>query len=100
TSATRGFELEYVSHAVMSCVEPSLKVPVAFNWRLPPVLTEGLGGVIVIPVSVAAVTVSVAEPETEPDVAVAEHVPVLTADATAFAFTVQTVDALDDHVTE
>ena len=74
----------------MSCVDPSLKVPVAFNCTLPPEFTEGFGGVIVMLLSVAGVTVNDAESETAPDVAVAEQVPGLTADAMALALTVQT----------
>jgi hypothetical protein len=74
----------------MSCVDPSLKVPVAFSCMLPPEFTEGFGGVIVMLLRVAGVTVNAAESETAPEVAVAEHVPELTADARALALTVHT----------
>ena len=84
----------------MSCVEPSLNVPVAFSCTLPPEFTEGFGGVIVILLRVAGVTVSDAEPEVAPDVAVAEHVPALTADAMALALTVQTEVRFEDQLTE
>jgi len=84
----------------MSWLEPSLKLPVAFNCTLPPEQTEGFGGVSVIPVKVAAVTVRVADAEILPEVAVAMQVPVLTAVAIALALTEHTEDALEDQTTE
>jgi len=57
---------------VMSCVVPSLKVPVAVNCSIAPRLTDGEAGVRAIEVSVPLPTVSVVVPVT-PD-AVAEMV--------------------------
>jgi hypothetical protein len=100
TRATTTFELTYVSSLVRFCVEPSLKLPTAINCTALPEFTDGLGGVIVIPVSVAAVIVKLAEAVTLPEVAVILQLPVLTAVARAAALTVQTEEAVEAHVME
>jgi hypothetical protein len=81
-------------------VDPSLKVPVAVNCRLPPEFTEGFGGVIVMDFSVAAVTTILADPEIAPEVAVAAQLPGATAATRAVAETLHTELALEDHATE
>lgn len=75
-------------------------MPVAVSWRLPPELTDGFGGVIVIDDNVAGVTVRVEDPETAPELALAVQLPVPTAFTIAAALTVHTPLAFDDQATE
>ena len=70
-----------LTEALISCLEPSVKAPVAVNCCVFPAATEGAGGVTAIETKAAAVTVSVVEPLTEPEVAMMVDVPV------AFVFT-------------
>jgi hypothetical protein len=56
-----------VTALVRSCVELSAKVPMAVNWRLVPLESEGLVGVTTSEVSVLAA--SAEDPETVPSVA-------------------------------
>jgi hypothetical protein len=62
--ATDVLDDDQVTVAVMSCVEPSLNVPVARNACVLPFETLGFGGLTSMPVSTALVTVSVVEPLT------------------------------------
>jgi hypothetical protein len=59
----------------MSCLLPSLKVPVAVNCWLVPSAIDGVAGVIASDTSAAEVTVSFVDPVTDPDVAVMVAVP-------------------------
>jgi hypothetical protein len=54
---------------------PSLKVPVAVNCCVAPLVIEGFAGVTAIDCSVAAVTVSPVEPTMDDDVALIVDVP-------------------------
>jgi hypothetical protein len=56
-------------------VVPSLKVPVAVNCWVAPLVIEGFAGVTAIDCSVAAVTVSNVDPEIDDDIAVIVEVP-------------------------
>ena len=67
TTATPLLEELQVAVAVMSCVLPSLNVPVAANCWVVPSAIDGLAGLIAIETKTAAVTVSVVEPVTEPE---------------------------------
>jgi hypothetical protein len=67
-------ELQWVV-IVMSCVVPSLKLPVAVNCCVLPTVTVGLAGVIANDTNVPVPTVSVVLPLTPDDVAVMVTVP-------------------------
>lgn len=73
--ATPVFEEVQVTCVVMSCVEESVKVPVAAYCGFTPSGTEILGGVRLIETSVALVMVSLALPITAPNVAVMTAAP-------------------------
>lgn len=64
--ATAGFAAAQVTSEEMSCVVPSLKVPVAVNCCVPPGASEALAGVTAMDCSVAVVTASVAAGLTRP----------------------------------
>ena len=59
----------HVAVLVRFCEVPSLKVPVAVNCWVFPMVIEGFAGVTAMDASAAGVTVSVVLPETEPEVA-------------------------------
>jgi hypothetical protein len=65
----------HVTVPVKFCVEPSLKVPVAVNCWVLPLVIDGFAGVTAIDCNVAAVTVSNVEPLMDDDVAVIVEVP-------------------------
>jgi hypothetical protein len=73
--AAAGFEELQTTVEVTSCVDESLKVPVAVNCLVVPTAMPEFAGATVIPTSVAPVTFKVAVPETEPEVAVIVDVP-------------------------
>src|SRR5215831_6608048 len=64
--ATAEFVDDHVTDWVRSCVEPSVKTPVAVNCCVRPLAMLGLGGVTWSEASVAAVTVSVTPGEVIP----------------------------------
>jgi hypothetical protein len=70
TLAIEELDDAHVTEAVRSWVEPSVYVPVAVNWRVRPIGSDGATGVTAIEVSWAGVTVSVAVAEM-PDESVA-----------------------------
>src|SRR4029077_14123525 len=85
TVATLVAEEPQVTTAVRSCVELSVKVPVAVNCSVSPLAMLGFGGVTAMDTSVAAVTVSVAAGETtRPEEAVMLVVPTPAAVARPF----------------
>jgi hypothetical protein len=65
----------HVTVPVRFCVVPSLKVPVAVNCWVAPLVIDGFAGVTAIDCSVAAVTVRTVEPLIAPDVALIVEVP-------------------------
>src|SRR5207237_755524 len=93
--ATPVLDDAHVAGDVRSAVEPSLKVPVAWNWRSVPLGIDGLAGVTSMDRSTAAVTVIVVDPVTEPDAAEMELFPVFTAWA-APPLSMVATDVLDD----
>jgi hypothetical protein len=80
-------------------VVPSLKVPVAVNCCVAPLVIDGFAGVTAIDCSVAAVTVSTVEPEIDDDVAVIVEVPTPAPVASPVALIVAVVVVPDDQVT-
>src|ERR1035441_5592909 len=89
-----------VTEAVRSCVLLSLKVPVAVNCRVAPLVMDGLAGVTAMDCSVAAVTVNTVDPLTAPEVALIELVPTATPLANPPAVMVATEVVADAQVTE
>jgi hypothetical protein len=89
----------HVTVPVKFCVEPSLKVPVAVNCWVLPLVIDGFAGVTAIDCSVAAVTVSTVAPEIDDDVAVIVEVPTPAPLARPAALIVAVVVVPDDHVT-
>ena len=84
--------------AVRSCVELSVKTPVAANWTCVPVATLAVAGVTSRRATVADVTVSVAWPAWPPNVAVIALVPGATPTALPLrAPTVATAGLPDVH---
>jgi hypothetical protein len=79
TVATVGAEEVHVTDPVMSCVVPSLKVPVAVKYNDWPKSRLGFGGVTVINTSVAFDTERLAEPITGLSSAPIRLVPAATA---------------------
>ena len=73
--ATVGDEEVHVAVAVMSCVEPSVKTPVATNGRVVPTAALGFTGTIEMDARIAGVTLSVVAPSTESCVAFTIVVP-------------------------
>src|ERR1700749_827142 len=69
------FDELQVTVPVISCVDPSEKVPVAVNCCKVPSGIDGLAGVTAMEVTVALVTVKVAFAETFPEAAVMVDVP-------------------------
>jgi hypothetical protein len=67
--ATVGDEELHVAVAVMSCVEPSVKTPVATNGTVVPTAALGFTGTIEMDARIAGVTLSVVAPCTESCVA-------------------------------
>ena len=101
--ATPSSEDDHVTAAVRSCVEASVKVPVAVNCCVVPFAMLGSAGVTSIETSAAAVTVRVVEPEIRPDVAVIVVTPAALAlarpsEPRAFEI-VATTSSEEDHVT-
>jgi hypothetical protein len=80
-------------------VVPSLKVPVAVNCCVAPLVIEGFAGVTAMDCSVAAVTVRSVEPEIDDDVAVMVEVPTPAPEAKPTALIVAVVVVPDDQVT-
>src|SRR5271167_485290 len=80
-------------------VEPSLKVPVAVNCCVAPLVIEGFAGVTAIDCNVAAFTVSNVEPEIDNDVAVIVEVPTPAPLARPAALIVAVAVVPDDQVT-
>lgn len=87
-----------VTDAVRSCVELSVKVPVAVNCSVTPIGTEGFGGVTEMETRAAEVTVSVAVPKIDPEVAVIVEVPVLLVVARPPEVMAATPVCEEDHV--
>src|SRR5271163_3447852 len=90
---------DQVTLDVRFCVEPSLKVPVAVNCCVAPLVIDGFAGVTAIDCSVAAFTVSKVEPLIDDDVAVIVEVPTPAPVARPAALIVAVVVVPDDHVT-
>jgi hypothetical protein len=89
----------HVTLDVRFWVVPSLKVPVAVNCCVAPLVIDGFAGVTAIDCSVAAVTVSKVEPLIDDDVAVIVEVPTPAPVASPDALIVAVVVVPDDHVT-
>jgi hypothetical protein len=85
--------------AVMFCVLPSVKVPVAVNAWVVPSGIVGIAGVTAIETNTAGVTVSVVEPVIEPRLAVTVVLPTATAAATPCPFTVAIAPSAVLHAT-
>ena len=64
--------------AVMFCMLPSVKVPVAVNWTVVPRGMPGIAGVIAMVTSAAGFTTSVVDPVIAPNVAVTIVLPTAT----------------------
>src|SRR5271167_2312160 len=90
---------DQVTLDVRFCVVPSLKVPVAVNCCVAPLVIEGFAGVTAIDCSVAAVTVRTVEPLIAPDVALIVEVPTPAPVASPDVLIVAMVLVPDDHVT-
>jgi hypothetical protein len=90
---------DQVTLDVRFCVEPSLKVPVAVNCCVAPLMIDGFAGVTAIDCNVAAVTASKVEPLMDDDVAVMVEVPTPAPVARPAALIVAVVVVPDDHVT-
>jgi hypothetical protein len=73
--ATLGIDEVHVDDCVTSCVEPSLKVAIAVNCTLYPIVMDRSAGVTVIEDIFACPTVMVVEEETDAEVAVMVPVP-------------------------
>jgi hypothetical protein len=99
TVATPGPEEVQTTDVVMSCVLPSLEVPVAMNCCVVPLAMEGLAGVTAMEVSTAGPTVRVVEPVTEPEVAEMVEVPTPAPEATPVAEIVATEVLEETQVT-
>ena len=95
--ATAGLEVVQRTESVRSCVELSLKVPMAVNCFSALAGMEELDGAIPSDTRVALVTVTEAVPAIAPEVAVTVEVPDATASPRPFASTVRTLVALEDH---
>jgi hypothetical protein len=80
-------------------VVPSLKVPVAVNCCVAPLVIDGFAGVTAIDCSVAAVTVRSVEPEIDDDVAVIVEVPTPAPEARPAALIVAVEVVPEDQVT-
>jgi hypothetical protein len=97
--AAAGLDDVQTTDAVTSCVDESLKVPVAVNCLVVPTAIVELAGATEIPTSVAPVTVNDAVPDTEPEVAVMVAVPAPTPVATPLISTVATFEDDGDQDT-
>jgi hypothetical protein len=80
-----------------TCLEVSLKVPVAVNCCVAPLVIEGFAGVTAIDTSVAGVTVSSVEPVMLPTVAEIVEVPVPTVVTRPVLLIVATVPVPEAH---
>ena len=98
--AMEGFRELHETDAVRSCVLLSLKLPVATNCLVAPTGMLEFAGVITIETRLAPVIVSAALPITDPEAAEMFAVPVATPLVRPNEFTVATLGADDDHVTE
>jgi hypothetical protein len=98
--ATLGVEELHNTDCVTSCVELSLKVPVAANCFVALFGIEEFAGIITSETSVAVVTVTEVLADTVPDTTLIVDVPGPTATPNPFASIVKTLVALDDHNTE
>jgi hypothetical protein len=97
--ATDGVAEAHVTLLVTFCVLLSLKVPVAVNCCVAPLVMLGLAGVTAMDCSVAAVTVATVEPEIAPDVALTVEVPTATEVANPAALMVSTDGVAEAQVT-
>jgi hypothetical protein len=86
--------------AVMSCVLPSVNVPVAENCFVVPRGITGIAGVTAIDTSVAGLTLSVVVPVIDPKVAVTLVLPTAALVASPWLFTVAMAEFALPHVTE
>lgn len=91
---------DHVAELVMSFVEPSVSVAVAWNCCVNPAVTVGEAGVTVIDATTGAVTVTVTDPLMDPLVAVMTAVPTVLPVTLPEVLTVATVDTEEDHVAE
>lgn len=89
--AVAGVPEDHVTELVRFWVLLSLKVPVAVNCCVAPLVKVGFAGVTAIDFNVAAVTVTVMEPLTVPDVAVTILVPAALAVISPAPLTVATL---------
>ena len=101
--AALSFEDDQVTAEVRSCVEASVKVPMAVNCCVVPFARLGSAGVTSMETRVAAVAVRVVEPEIDPEVAVIVVTPTVLelaspSEPTAFEI-VATPSLEEDHVT-
>src|SRR5277367_2934955 len=97
--ATDGVAEAHVTLLVTFCVLLSLKVPVAVNCCVAPLVMLGLAGVTAMDCSVAAVTVSTVEPEIAPEVALTVEVPAEAPVAKPLALMVATAGEAEAQVT-
>jgi hypothetical protein len=86
--------------AVMFCVLPSVKVPVAENGTVVPSGIVGIAGVMAIVTNVAGFTVSVVVPEIDPKIAVTLVPPTATLAASPCPLTVAMAEFAVLHETE
>lgn len=100
TVATVEVSEVHVAADVRFCWLPSLKVPVAVSWSVPPRITTPFAGVTATETSSGAVTVSCVELFMAPEVAVMVLWPCATDVARPEELMVATVVLEDDHITE
>lgn len=93
-------EDDQVAEVVKSCVEPSVKVPVAVNCWFAPAGTDGLSGDTMIEAKTAGVTDNVAVPLIAPEVAEIVVVPTFTPRANPEVLMLATLELEEFHVTE
>ena len=98
--ATAGLSELHCTVPVMSCVLPSVNVPVAENCFVVPSGITGIAGVTAIDTRVAGLTVSVVVPLIEPNVALTLVLPTAALVASPWLFTVAMAELAVLQVTE
>ena len=89
--ATAGVSELHCTVPLISCVLPSVKMPVAMNCCVVPSGIEGIAGVTAMETRTAGETIKVAEPEIAPTVAVIPVLPMAPLVANPCALTVAIV---------
>lgn len=100
TVATLVAAEDQVAELVMSFVDPSVSVAVAWNCCVKPAVTVGEAGVTVIDTTTGAVTVTVTEPLMDPLVAVMSAAPTDLPVTLPDVLTAATAGTEEDHVAE